>query len=975
MIRAKIQCTGWTLLLCAATSASAQTAGIRTPSFAADGRLAFSAGGDLLVMAPAGSGAWGVPVLVTAGPAWDRDPAWAPDGTLVFASDRSGTTDIWRVAAEAGAVAVRITAGVEHDMEPTVSANGDIVFARGWAGDTDLWLRTAAGTERRLTDEPGAERQPAWSPDGTRVAYVAVRAGTRELRVRSVEDGSETTLTGDAQVSAPAWAPDGERLVYAGGGSRGGLHVVSTDGSYMQTIGTEPGAAAWSPDGGRIVFADLDGGDGGYNGDPDRLGERLAGDATAASGGLREVPAPSLPRPPAELSVASASTDAGAAAGATYDRVWNRLARLYYGYTGVLGRPDEHVAPGEPEALRAWRATGTRHRAAAVAARDEAALQDAIWSAVRDRPRRSGARGRAGVSSAHPLATSAGIEILELGGNVVDAAVAVSFALGVVEPDASGIGGYGEMLIQLEGMTAPVAIEFMTRVPEAATLDNPAVSALPRSGPGVANVPGTVAGMELAWRKHGSGVVTWAQLLEPAIRLAERGFELDDGFATTLRRERARFAEHESSRALFFRDGSPLGVGDTLRNPDLASVLRQIAAGGAAALYTGELGRLMVEDLRAGGNLMTVEDMRRYLAQERVPVHTTYRGNDVYSGPPPVTGGAVLAGKLNLLEREPVGGLMTEDAATLHRMIEAWRFQPSTSGRIADPDLWPVDITPFESKDTAAARWRCYSSSRASVGGALNRADCGRTVDSDGVDSNGVDSRAAEVTIHLDAAQASTIHSDPGEAAPRETCLANDRDCAGTGTTAYVVADAAGNIVSVTQTLGTWGGNFYVSPGLGFLYNDKLRSYGSNPAGYNARIPYARNTTVISPTIVFRGSGASREPWFGVGAAGNAWITAAVYTMVVGIVDHGLGAQAALELPRFLAGGGGVQIENGFAPSVLRELESMGHTFNPISLLGELRMGYGAAVVIDGAQVEAGGDPRRGGTGMAVRAAGAGGGR
>ncbi|HUF49507.1 MAG TPA: gamma-glutamyltransferase, partial [Longimicrobiales bacterium] len=377
----------------------------------------------------------------------------------------------------------------------------------------------------------------------------------------------------------------------------------------------------------------------------------------------------------------------------------------------------------------------------------------------------------------------------------------------------------------------------------------------------------------------------------------------------------------------------------------------------------------MVEDLRAGGNQMTVEDMRRYLAQERVPVHTTYRGNDVYAGPPPVTGGAVLAGKLNLLEREPVGGLMTEDAATLHRMIEAWRFQPSTGGRVADPDLWPVDITPFESKDTAALRWRCYSPARASVGGALSREDCGDGGDSGGVDSGGVDRGNAGSTIHSSTIHSSTIHfrEDPAAA---EMCLAYDRECGGTGTTAYVVADAAGNIVSVTQTLGTWGGNFYVSPGLGFLYNDKLRSYGSNPAGYNARIPYARNTTVISPTIVFRGSGASREPWFGVGAAGNAWITAAVYTMVVGIVDHGLGAQAALELPRFLAGGGGVQIEGGFAPSVLRELESMGHEFNAISLMGELRMGYGAAVVIDGAQVEAGGDPRRGGTGLAAGGAG-----
>ena len=171
--------------------------------------------------------------------------------------------------------------------------------------------------------------------------------------------------------------------------------------------------------------------------------------------------------------------------------------------------------------------------------------------------------------------------------------------------------------------------------------------------------------------------------------------------------------------------------------------------------------------------------------------------------------------------------------------------------------------------------------------------------------------------------------------------------------------------MSVTQTLGTWGGNFYVTPGLGFLYNDKLRSYGRS--GYGVRLPYARHTTVISPTIVYRGTGESRRPWFGVGAAGNAWITAAVYQMVVGIVDHGLGAQQALELPRFLVGSRVIQIENGFSPAMLRELERIGHNFEPISLMGELRMGYGAAVVIRDGRVEAGGDPRRSGTGAAVK--------
>jgi gamma-glutamyltranspeptidase len=584
---------------------------------------------------------------------------------------------------------------------------------------------------------------------------------------------------------------------------------------------------------------------------------------------------------------------------------------------------------------------GLAHRPAAALAADEAGLRDAIWAMLSERPVGRGAVGRAGVSSAHPLASAAGVEVLALGGNVVDAAVAVSFALGVVEPDASGIGGYGEMLIHTMALAEPTAIEFSTRLPAAATPGNPAVDTLPRSGAGVAIVPGTVAGMELAWQRYGSGRVAWARLLEPAIRLAENGFPVSDGFATTLRRERPSFEASPAALALYYPDGQPLATGDTLRNPDLAWTLRQIAGHGAAAFYRGAVAERLVADLAAGGNVMTLADLADYTAVERRPVRGSYRGNDVYSGPPPITGGVQLVARLNLLELTDPGTSMTEDPTTLHALIEAWKAQPGTGGRVGDPDIWPVDLSPFESKDSAQARWRCFDPSRASAPGALTQENCGRTET-----------------------------APPEDGAAAEECLAVDRECRGSGTTAFVVADADGNIVSVTQTLGTWGGNFHVSPGLGFLYNDKLRSYGSNPDAVNSRRPGARTTTIITPTIVFRGSGPERRAWFGAGAAGNAWISAAVYQTVAGIVDHGLTAQQALELPRILGGGRVMQVEDGFSPAMLRELERMGHAFQPISLLGELRMGYGAAVLVGDGWVEAAGDPRRSGHGAVVPATG-----
>jgi gamma-glutamyltranspeptidase len=568
----------------------------------------------------------------------------------------------------------------------------------------------------------------------------------------------------------------------------------------------------------------------------------------------------------------------------------------------------------------------------------ETGLNAAIDKLLADRPPlRAEAAGRAAVSSAHPLATAAGLEILDAGGNVVDAAIAVSFALGVVEPDASGPGGYGEMLIQLEGMAEPTTIEFMTKVPLDATPDNPALRELPPDGPMRANVPGTIAGMEMAWRKYGSGRVAWSKLLEPAIRIAEQGWIIDDGFATTLRREWQAFAQYESSIRLFFRDGRPLEEGDTLRNPDLAGMLRQVADGGADAFYRGDIARILVEDLRAAGSPMSLEDMARYTAAQRRPVYTTYRGNAVYSGPPPVTGGAGLVGKLNLLEQAPAGESMTTDPAKLHAMIEAWKLQPSTGGRIGDPDVMDVDVSPFESKDTARVRWSCFDPLSASNGAPDDVSEC--------------------------------ISGDTPDPMPAALlpCVAEDdpRACRSTGTTAFAVADRDGNMVAVTQTLGTWGGNFYVTPGLGFLYNDKLVP----PRGGRGNQPGARVGTVIAPTLIYRGEGSSKRPLMALGAAGNAWITSAVYEIVVGVLDHGLGPQEALEQPRFLPGGRGgpIQIEDGFDSETIRRLEGMGHSFRRISMRGELRMGYGAAVLVADGRAVAGADPRRSGSAGAVR--------
>jgi gamma-glutamyltranspeptidase len=783
------------------------------------------------------------------------------------------------------------------------------------------------------------------------------------LRVRSLASGRDTAIVSDLAAEHPAWAPSGDRLAFTASTGRGAVLVTPLDGAYVNLVAARYAAPAWSADGATLALAELPPGDVGYNGDPDRLGDRDAGDLFARAGRLWLVAAPA---PPAALTAlaAPAVTDRARHNADAFERVWSRTNALYY---------TDSSAAGAPRRAR-WRALREAYRPRALAARSDDELESVTHRMIRERPPlRESATGRAAVSSAHPVATAAGLEMLRRGGNVVDAAVAVSFTLGVVEPDASGIGGYGQMLVLTRGMREPVVIDFMARAPEEATLSNAALlrnGRLPDDGPVLAIVPGTVAAMHLAWRQHGSGRLPWAELLAPAIRAARDGYVVSEGLATTLTTEREHFTKYESSRKLFLPTGEPLRAGDTLRNADLAWTLEQVARGGADAFYKGEVGRRMVADLRGQGNPMTRTDLQRYYATERAAVATTYRGRTVYSSAPPVSGGATLAAQLNLLERFAAPRPYPDDAGTLHAMASAWQLVPPTRGRIADPGLWPVTVAPFTSKDTALARWRCFDPARA-----LTTDD----VRSDSLPCAAVRSQPSPAELPTGGRAGAGEEASASSVAEHRECDPNDvrrvraTACHSTGTTAFVVADAEGNVVSVTQTLGTWGGNFYVSPGLGFLYNDKLGSYASEPEAYGARLPYARHGSTLAPTIVLTGEGARRRPLLAVGAAGNAWITAAVYQTLIGMLDQRLGPQAALELPRFLPAGRApdargvtLLIEDGFAPDVERRMEALGYRLQKISLRGELRMGYGAAVVIGERTVTAGADPRRSGAAGAV---------
>jgi gamma-glutamyltranspeptidase len=937
---------------------TASLGGARSPSYAPDGRMALSIEGDVYVRRADG----GPLQRVTQGAAWDRDPTFTRDGSaIVFASDRGGNYDIWRVQVSADGTAgtpERITTSAAHETMPTVAPDGSIAFVRGGGSAARLFVRNAAGVERRLTTRETAESAPAFSPDGARIAYISSTEAGRRVLVRTLGPSGtgteESTANSDRGAERVAWSPAGDRLVLS---SRAGVFLVPVDGRWSNFASAHHGDVAWSPDGRTLAIAEYDDVNVAYNGDPDRRLDRSATDRLGERERLYTIAAPvapdaSLTSPPLVATRDRAGRNADA-----FDRVWERSNALYF----------TNDSSAETRARRAtWEGVERDLRPVAMAATTDSALQRVVHTMLQKRPTlRTPASGRAAVSSAHPVATEAGLEILRRGGNVVDAAVAVSFALGVVEPDASGVGGYGEMVIALKSK-APTLIEFMSRVPEEGGLSNTSMlqnGRYPSDGPVLANVPGTVAGMHSAFTKYGSGKVAWRDVLAPAIRAARNGYVVSEGLATTLSTEREHFAKYEGSRALFFRNGQPLVAGDTLRNPDLAWTLEHIAKDGADGFYKGEVAKRWVDDIRPKGNAMKLSDLARYFAPEREPVKGTYRGYTIYSSAPPVSGGADLVARLNLLEHFPAPKRYTDDAATLHAALSAWFLTPSSRNRIADPALWPIDVAPIIDKDTARVRWGCFDPSKA-LRPNDTRGDTLPCLTRSGT--------APAKASSDDGVAGSSEHSPCGDDHAAEMSV-----CHAAGTTAFTVADNAGNAVAVTQTLGTWGGNFYVTPGLGFLSNDKLTSYGTDPTQYGSRLPFARHGSTLAPTIAFKGG----VPVFAVSAAGNAWITSAVYQTLLGALDYGLGPQQALELPRFLPGGGApaaggrggasppytIQLEDGFSPDVIARLRALGYDLSFVSMRGELREGYGAAVRIDGKTVTAGADPRRAGAAGAIR--------
>ena len=495
------------------------------------------------------------------------------------------------------------------------------------------------------------------------------------------------------------------------------------------------------------------------------------------------------------------------------------------------------------------------------------------------------------IVSQEAAASRVGLDILKRGGNAVDAAVGVGFALAVTLPRAGNLGGGGFMLIYRADLKQTIAIDYRETAPAATTKDvfldaNGEADPFKSRYSGLAiGVPGTVAGLELAWRKYGSGKFSFADLIAPAIALARQGLTVDDDVADSLPLAAAALARHPSSARIYLRpDGSVPQTGDHIALDDLAATLEAIAANGAAGFYSGAVAQKIVEAVNAAGGRMTIEDLANYHAVERQPVCGTYRGYTVVSMPPPSSGGAHIIEILNILEGFPIAAQGLNSAASLHELAEAEKLAyADRAAWLADPDFVKIPLAGLISK-TYAEHLR-----------ALIAPDRARP--------------AADIR--------------PGEPQRYES----DQ------TTHFSIVDGDGNAVANTYTLNLPYGSGLVAEGTGVLLNNELDDFAAKPGAANvygllggdanAPGPMKRPLSSMSPTLVLKDG----KLLMATGSPGGSTIISTVLQIIVNVIDHGLNVAEAEDAPRAhdQLWPDELRIERGMSLDTIRLLETMGH--------------------------------------------------
>jgi gamma-glutamyltranspeptidase/glutathione hydrolase len=503
------------------------------------------------------------------------------------------------------------------------------------------------------------------------------------------------------------------------------------------------------------------------------------------------------------------------------------------------------------------------------------------------------------VVSSHELASRAGVETMQAGGNAVDAAVATGFALAVVHSGAGNLGGGGFMLIRMaDGKTH--FLDYREKAPTAAKPDmyldaqGNVIEDASVIGYKSIGVPGSVAGMVYAERKYGK--LTLRQVMAPAIRLAHEGYALTWGEARDLHdRYLSQFAE---SRRIFQRDGKYYQPGEIFRQPELARTLERIAAK-PNDFYHGALARELAAAMQKGGGLITADDLAHYEVKEREPIRGTYRGYEIISAPPPSSGGTVLIESLNILEGYDLAKMGDRSAESIHYTTEAFRRAFFDRAEfMGDPDFSKIPIAQLIDKKYAAA-WRdSIDANQASASKDLKRP-----------------------AIFSELEQYAASHPQP---------MANHEP---PHTTHYSVVDAEGNAVAVTTTINDWFGSRVTAEGLGFLMNDEMDDFSAKPGvpnsdgliqgSANAIGPGKRPLSSMTPTMVVRDG----KTVLVLGSPGSSKIITTVANVLMGVIDYGMNIQEAVNAPRFHNQWlpDVLNVEQWFSPDTVQMLQKMGY--------------------------------------------------
>lgn len=532
-----------------------------------------------------------------------------------------------------------------------------------------------------------------------------------------------------------------------------------------------------------------------------------------------------------------------------------------------------------------------------------------------------GASGTRGVvAAAKPEASQVGVEILRKGGNAVDAAIATAFALGVLEPNASGLGGGGFMIIKMADMKEAVVVDFRERAPGASKADMYQLDASGRQvgkksfeGGLSVGVPGEVKGLLYALDNYGSKKLDRMQILDPAISWATKGLPVTVNLASIIKDNFQKLVEFEEGAKIYLDEGLPYEIGDTIKNPGLAKALALIAAGGEEAFYKGPMAEAMVAEVQKRGGILTLEDLANYEVKIRKPVEGTYRGYKILSVPPASSGGAHLVQMLNILENFDVAKSGRMTAATAHIWAETMKMAFADRGKfMADTDFVKVPLS-----------------------GLTNKA------------------YAKELAAKIDPAK------------PMASASAGDPSKYESGSTTHLsVMDKDGNMVAITKSINYFFGSGVVVPGYGFIMNDHMDDFVFRPGTANSIEPGKRPLSSMSPTLVLDPQGRS---FMTIGSPGATRIFPAVAQIISDVVDFGTPIQEAILAPRiFQMASGALNMEGRYSINTYEALKKLGHT---VTVRGDWDAYFGGvhAVVYDyGKGVLYGGaDPRRDGQAFA----------